>query len=213
MRCYHSGPEWTWERLHRRGTLHSVKLQHYWSLTVRLFSVINRTLVERVLPLCREAVGVFCSPSRQGHRTLAAGSYPSVEKQSVCSATPADRATGHSLQGLTPLQRSSQCVLQPQPTGPQDTRCRVLPLCREAVNVFCNPSRQGHRTLAAGSYPSAEKQSVCSATPVDWANWIFEVRWFKLLSKKKIKMPLISLVRIGGIIINSPWTRQNMSKE
>ena len=39
------------------------KLQHYWSLTIRLFSVISRTLVGGVLPLCRDSVGVFYSPS------------------------------------------------------------------------------------------------------------------------------------------------------
>ena len=65
-RCYHSGPEWTWERWQWRGTPHSPKLQDCWNLTIRLFSVISRTLV------------------------------------GVC---------------LTPLQRSSRCILQPQPTG------------------------------------------------------------------------------------------------
>ncbi len=50
-----------------RGTLHSPKLQNYWNLTIRLFSVISRTLVGGVLPLCREAVGVFYSPSRLGN--------------------------------------------------------------------------------------------------------------------------------------------------
>ena len=38
-RYYHSGPEWTWERLQWRGTSHSPKLQHYWNLTIRMFSV------------------------------------------------------------------------------------------------------------------------------------------------------------------------------
>ena len=41
------------------------KLQHYWNLTIRLFSVISRTLVEGgggVLLLCRGAVGVFYAP-------------------------------------------------------------------------------------------------------------------------------------------------------
>ena len=38
-----------------------------WTLTIRLFSVIYRTLVGGVLPLCREAVGVFCSSGRLGH--------------------------------------------------------------------------------------------------------------------------------------------------
>ena len=37
----------------------------YWNLIIRLFSVINRTLIgEGVLPLCRGAVSVFYSPSR-----------------------------------------------------------------------------------------------------------------------------------------------------
>ena len=34
--------------------------------TIRLFSVISRTVVEGVLLLCRNAVGVFYSPSRLG---------------------------------------------------------------------------------------------------------------------------------------------------
>ena len=68
IRCYYSGPEWTWERWQWRGTPHSPKLQHCWNLTIRLFSAISRTLI----------------------------------------------GGG----GLTPLQRSSRCILQPQPTGP-----------------------------------------------------------------------------------------------
>ena len=34
---------------------------------IRFFSVISRTLIGGVLPLCRVAVGVFYSPSRQGN--------------------------------------------------------------------------------------------------------------------------------------------------
>ena len=45
------------------GTLHSPKLQHYWSLTIRLFCIISRTLVDY-----RNVVGVFCSPSWLGNR-------------------------------------------------------------------------------------------------------------------------------------------------
>ena len=62
IRCYHSGPGWTWERWQWRGTPHSPKLQHCWNLTIRLFSVI--------LP---------------GHSFEGGGSYPSAEKQSVYS--------------------------------------------------------------------------------------------------------------------------------
>ena len=46
IRCYHSGPQWTWEWWQWRGTLHSPKLQHFWRFTIRLFIVITRTLVE-----------------------------------------------------------------------------------------------------------------------------------------------------------------------
>ena len=64
--CYFSGQEWTWERWPWRVIPHSPKIQNYWSLTIRLFSVITRTLLEWVLPLCRGAVGVIYSPSRPG---------------------------------------------------------------------------------------------------------------------------------------------------
>ena len=48
----------------------SLKLQHCWSLTIRLFCVIYRTLIGEVLPLCRNAVGVFYSLSRLVHCRL-----------------------------------------------------------------------------------------------------------------------------------------------
>ena len=62
------GPEWTWEQWQWRGTLYSPKLKQYWNLTIRLFSVIIRTLVR-------------------------GGSYPSAEKQSVYSTALANWAT------------------------------------------------------------------------------------------------------------------------
>ena len=54
--------------------------------------LVHRTLVGGVLPPCWNAVGVFYSPSLLGHRTLVRGG------------------------GLTPLQKCSRCILQPQPT-------------------------------------------------------------------------------------------------
>ena len=67
IRCYHSGSEWAWKQWKWRGTLHSPKLQHYWSLTIRLFNAMSRTFIgERVLPLCRDAVDVFYNTSRLG---------------------------------------------------------------------------------------------------------------------------------------------------
>ena len=42
---------------------HSPKLQHHWNLAIRLFSVISRTLDGFFLPLCRDEISVFNSPS------------------------------------------------------------------------------------------------------------------------------------------------------
>ena len=62
IRCYQFRPEWTWEQWQWRSTLNSPKLQHCFSLTIRLFNVISTTLVRGILPLCRDAVGIFYSP-------------------------------------------------------------------------------------------------------------------------------------------------------
>ena len=70
IRCYYSRPESTREWWQWRGTPHSPKLQHYWNLTVRLFRVISKKLVEGVLPLCWEAICVFYSSSRLGNLTI-----------------------------------------------------------------------------------------------------------------------------------------------
>ena len=57
---------WTWERWQWRGALHTPKLQHYWSLAIRFFSVIFRILVGGVLPLFRDAISLFYSLTRLG---------------------------------------------------------------------------------------------------------------------------------------------------
>ena len=62
------------------------------NLIIRLFSAIIRTLVGE-------------------------WAYPSEEVQSVYYTTSIDRASGHSLGGLFPLQRFSRCILQPLSTG------------------------------------------------------------------------------------------------
>ena len=43
------------------------KFQNYWSLTIRLFSVISRTLVRGVLSFCKKTVCGSCSPSWLGN--------------------------------------------------------------------------------------------------------------------------------------------------
>ena len=66
IRHYHSGLEWTWEKWQLRGTPHTPKL-HNWHFTIRLFSVISRTFVDK-------------------------RSYSSAEIQSMYSTTPANWA-------------------------------------------------------------------------------------------------------------------------
>ena len=73
IRCYHFGPEWTWEWWQWRDTQHYLKLQYYWNLTIRLFNVVSRTLVGGRLPLCRGLVGVFYSPSWVGNKIRGGG--------------------------------------------------------------------------------------------------------------------------------------------
>ena len=90
--------------------------------------------------------------------------------------------SGHPSRGLTPLQRCSRCILQPQLIGPillgvifrtpvegsypsaeMQSVYSTAPVDRAKI-VRCHI-----RTLVEGSYPSAEMQSVYSTAPVDWA--------------------------------------------
>ena len=64
--CYHSGPEWTKKQWQWRGASYSPRPEHYWDFTIRLFSVISRTLIGG--GSCIGAVIVFYSPSRLGNR-------------------------------------------------------------------------------------------------------------------------------------------------
>ena len=135
-----------------------------------VLSVMSRTLVAGDLPLCRDAVGVFCSPSRLNHQDTHWWS-------------------------LSPLQKCSWCLLQPQPTrppwytlvesfsptdmqlvssaAPADSTTRihiggVFLLCRCSWYLLQpQPTRPPGYTLME-SFSSAEMQSVYSAAPTDW---------------------------------------------
>ena len=65
---YHSGPEWTWEWCQWTVTSHSSKLQHYWNLTIRLFSVINKTLVVGGLTSLQRSRRCTLRPKPTGHQ-------------------------------------------------------------------------------------------------------------------------------------------------
>ena len=69
------------------GAPHSPKFQRYWNLTIRLFSVISRTLV------------------------VGEGAYHSAEAQSVYSTAPDDCAIGYLLASVLQLCRDAVSVL------------------------------------------------------------------------------------------------------
>ena len=71
IRCYHSGLKWTWKQWQWRGALHFPALQHHWSLTIRSFSVISKTLIGWGLtPL--QISSVFLQPQPTGHAKVGA---------------------------------------------------------------------------------------------------------------------------------------------
>ena len=94
--------------------------------------------------------------------------------QSVYFTTPADWANQivkcHTWEtcgrgwGLTPLQRCSRCILQPQLTG----QIRLF----SVISRKLGRERKKKKKKRRGSYPSAEMQSVYFTTPADWANQI-----------------------------------------
>ena len=45
IKYYHFGSEWAWEQWQWRCIPHSLKLRHYWGLTIRFVSIIYRTLI------------------------------------------------------------------------------------------------------------------------------------------------------------------------
>ena len=111
-----SGSKWTWERWQWSVTPHFPKLQHYWNPTIKLFSVIWRSLF----------VG-----------------------------------------SLTPLQKSSWCILQPQPIGLRFSVISrtdvegVLLHCREAVSRLGKNSG-GARSCVYGEFCSCTIQCFTS---------------------------------------------------
>ena len=148
-----------------KATPHSLNLQHYWNPIIRLFSVVSRTLVMGSYPFTRDAVGVFCSHSRLGfHRRSFTplercsrcilkpkpllGSNPSAEMQSIYFTASVDWATGDSLGEFLPLCRDAIDIFyNPSRLCHRKLIGGVLPLSRYAIGVFCSHSRQGHKTL------------------------------------------------------------------
>ena len=118
IRCCHSRSVWNRGWWQWRAILNSPKFQTYWNLTIRLLSIISRTLFGRVLLLCRDAVNVVCCPGRRSHKTLVARVLL-LCRDAVSVVCSSGRI---SLKTLV---------------------ARVLPLCRDVVGVVCSPSWRG----------------------------------------------------------------------
>ena len=102
-----------------RASPHSLKLQHYWSFTIRwLSNYIQGTCL--IWPTDRTLTGTStASPS--GHKSNGNEWVLNIPKSSRTEASPLDGLVsypGHLFggNGLIPLQRCSQSILQPQPT-------------------------------------------------------------------------------------------------
>ena len=119
--------------------------------------------------------------------------------------------------GLTPLQRSSQCILQPQPTGQPIDRVLsgattpgqsgsgndgsegvvYIPQSCSITGTSSSDCLMSYlEHLLEGYYPSAEKQSVYSTTPADWAKLfnmicLHTMKWLQVvLFKTKFQLLL-----------------------
>ena len=148
IRCYHSRPEWTWNRCQWRDTLHSPK-----------FQIVYQDLRRGSLTPLQRCSRCILQP--QPTRLWLNGGFTSLQKCSRCILQP--QPTRLWLKGgFTSLQKCSRCILQPQPTGlwlkggfipPQ--RCRlcipqpswlgftfVLVISIEQSNMKCLPVRK-----------------------------------------------------------------------
>ena len=106
------------------------KLHHYWNLTIRWFSVISRTLIGELLLFCRAAVSL--SQLGQLYQVLSLWArldlgVVAMKRHSAFPKAPVLLEPHHQIVQcyilethwgtLTPQQRYTQCILQPQLTG------------------------------------------------------------------------------------------------
>ena len=71
IRCYHSRPEWTWEQWQWRCAPDSPEPQHHWNITLRLFSIISRTLIGGgLIPMQRCSQCILLQHRPTGQATL-----------------------------------------------------------------------------------------------------------------------------------------------
>ena len=114
-----------------KGFSASPKLQHYESLTIRLFWVISRTLVGVwVLLICRDAISVFYSPSRQWKCIPHFLKFQHYKSLTIRLFTVISRTLSGG--GLILLQGRNWCILQSPLPNNWPVKCWI------ALKMFSN---------------------------------------------------------------------------
>ena len=112
---------------------------------------------------------------------------------------------GHSLEGLTPLQRSSQCILQPQPTG--FTSIEITTVLNDYFELDIKTAEAAHRLREKQG-----KEKIFKCTIITWfkrLTWWF-IPWNKtdgwpsdydLLTYKVVKIIWSTYIVIAAVKI------------
>ena len=98
------------------------------------------------------------------------GSLTPLQRSSWCILQPQLTGPQDTRWGsLTSLQRSSRCILQPQLTGPQDTRWGSITPLQRSSQCILQPQLTGPQDTRWGSLNPLQRSSVYSTAPADWA--------------------------------------------
>ena len=156
IRCYHTSPEGTWE--------------HYRSWAFRLFNVISRTLVERVLPLCIDAVGVFSSRSWLVQTLVGAVLYLCREAVGAFSSLNVTDECVHACKTINKSSSSSCHAISTDIPDPFSPPFSIVHCFRQ---VFRARSRIGTELLYVGSSWSSCLCSSMWRGPQDYITYKF----------------------------------------
>ena len=166
-----------------KSTPQFLKLQIPWSITIILFSVISRTVVGRVVHLCKDVASAFYSPSWLG-QVLFQAIQLSISIQ---------------FSSIWPIDRTLSSATTPGQSGPgSDGNEEVLHIPQSSRFTGASPSDclvsyPGH---LGELYLFAEMQSVYSTALADWALTIVAL-FQKMLSIVTIHHHVMPLAQIS----------------
>ena len=142
-------------------------------------------------------------------------SHPSADMQPMYSTAPADRASH--ISGHSSWESYPSAEMQPMySTAPADRASHirtlivgVLPLCRDAADVFYSPSRPGQSYPGQSlweSYASAEMQPMYSTAPADRASHIQDTHRGILTPLQRCSRCILQTQPTGPVISeHSSW--------